>query len=135
MFTWRKNWRDQLAKPLKVDDTEIEIRNTTKFLGVMLDSKLPWNEHIEQKCKKAKSILVQCRRAIGPCWGFTPKTMKLIYTAVVRPIVTYAAMTWINGLNKQQNLVKLKSVLRLANILITGALPSSPGDPLNMITK
>ena len=61
--------------------------------------------------------------------------MKWIYTALVRPTLTYAAMTWINGLYKQQNLAKLKSVQRLANILITGALPSSPGDPLNMITN
>ena len=135
MFTWRRNWRDQLTKPLQVDNTEIEIRNTTKFLGVTLDSKLSWNEHIEQKCKKAKSILMLCRRAIGPCWGFTPMTMRWIYTAVVRPTITYAAMTWINGLYKQHNLAKLKSVQRLANILITGALPSSPGDPLNMITN
>ena len=100
-----------------------------------LDSKLSWNEHIDQKCKKAKGILMQCRRAIGPCWGFSPKTMKWIYTAVVRPTLTYAAMTWINGIYKQHNLAKLKSVQRLANILITGALPSSPGDPLNMITN
>ena len=135
MFTWRRNWRDQLSKPLQIDNTEIEIRNSTKFLGVTLDSKLSWNEHIDQKCKKAKGILLQCRRAIGPCWGFSPKTMKWIYTALVRPTLTYAAMTWINGLYKQQNLAKLKSVQRLANILITGALPSSPGDPLNMITN
>ena len=135
MFTWRRNWRDQLVKPLQVDNTEIEIRNTTKFLGVTLDSKLSWNEHINKKCKKAKGLLLQCRRAIGPCWGFKPQTMKWIYTALVRPTITYAAMTWINGLYKQQNLAKLKSVQRLANILITGALPSSPGDPLNMITN
>ena len=95
MFTWRRNWRDQLSRPLQIDGTEIEIRNTTKFLGVTLDSKLSWNEHIEQKCKKAKGILLQCRRAIGPCWGFNPKTMKWIYTALVRPTLTYAAMTWI----------------------------------------
>ena len=135
MFTWRRNWRAQLTKPIQVDGTEIEIRNTTKFLGVTLDSKLAWNDHIEKSCKKAKGILLQARRSIGPSWGFTPETMKWIYTALVRPCLTYAAMTWINGLTKQQNLTKLKSVQRLANILITGALPSSPGDPLNMITN
>ena len=60
-----------------------------------------------------------------------------IYTAsaVVRPTLTYVAMTWIYGLNKQHNLTKLKSVQRLANILMIGVLPSSPGDPLNIITN
>ena len=76
-----------------------------------------------------------CKRAIGPCWGFTPTTMNWIYTAAVRLSFTYAAMTWIDGLYKQNNLAKLKSVRRLANILVTGALPLSPVDPLNLITN
>ena len=143
ILTWRGNWRDQLVKPLQVDNNEIEIRNTTKFLGVTLDSKHIDistyrhidSKHIDQKCKKAKGLLLQYRRAIGPSWGFKPQTMKWIYTVLVRSTITYTAMTWINGLYKQQNLAKLKSVQGLAKILITEALPSTPGDPLNMITN
>ncbi|KAL5272930.1 hypothetical protein ACHWQZ_G000937 [Mnemiopsis leidyi] len=56
MFTWRRNWRDRLSKPLQIDGAEIEIRNSTKFLGVTLDSKLFWNEHIDQKCLKGQSF-------------------------------------------------------------------------------
>ena len=96
------------------------MKSSTKFLGVTLDSMLLWNEHIEKQCKKAKGILMQCRRAIGPTWGFTPKTMKWIYTAVVRLILTYAATIWLNGLYKKSNLTLLNSVQRLGNILVTG---------------
>jgi hypothetical protein len=64
MFTWRRNWK--VSKPLKVNNTVIEMKTSTKFLGVTLDSKLSWKEHIENQCKKAKGILMQCRRAIGP---------------------------------------------------------------------
>ena len=132
MFTWRRNWN--FSKPLKVNDTVIEMKDSTKFLGVILDSKLTWNTHIENQCKKAKGILMQCRRAIGPLWGFTPKTMKWIYTAVVRPLLTYAATIWLNGMYKKKNLTLFNSVQRLGNILVTGALPSSPGTALNIIT-
>ena len=31
-------------KPLKIDNDIIEIKFSTKFLGVALDSKLTWNE-------------------------------------------------------------------------------------------
>ena len=96
-------------------------------------SKLTWNEHITNQCKKAKGILMQCRKAVGPTWGFTPKTMKWIYTAVVRPSLSYGAVIWINGLKTKKNITLLNSVQRLANILISGALPSSPGNALNKI--
>ena len=38
-----------------------------------------------------------------------------------------------NGLKTKQNITLLNSVQRLANILISGALPSSPGNALNKI--
>ena len=109
------------------------MKSSTRFLGVTLDSKLTWNEHIINQCKKAKGILMQCRKAVGPTWGFTPKTMKWIYTAVVRPSLSYGAVIWINGLKTKQNITLLNSVQRLSNILISGALPSSPRNALNKI--
>ena len=99
MFSWRRKW--EFSEHLTVNGTEISMRNSTKFLGLTLDSKLTWNEHINNQCKKAKGILMQCRRAIGPIWGFTPKTMKwILYTAVVRPSLTYAWTIWLNGVSK-----------------------------------
>lgn len=63
-FTNSRNW--SFSKPLKVDGTEIEVRASTKFLGITLDSKLSWNNQIENVCKEANTILMQCRKAVGP---------------------------------------------------------------------
>ena len=76
---------------------------------------------------------MQCRKAVGLTWGFIPKTMKWIYTAVVRPSLAYGALIRINGLKTKKIVTLLNSVQRLANILISGALPSSPGNALNKI--
>ena len=56
--------------------------------------------------------------------------MKWLYTAVVRPSISYSAVIWINGLKTKKNISVLNSVQRLANILMSGALPSSPGNAL-----
>ena len=117
MFTWKRKWK--FSSPLKIDDHIIEMKKSTKLLGIHIDSKLSWNTHIEKQCKKAKGILMQCRKAVGPTWGFTPKTMKWIYTAIVRPSLSYGAVIWINGLNSNKNINQLSRVQRLANILIT----------------
>ena len=49
MFTKRRNW--SFSRPHKVDGIEIEVQKSTKFLGIILDSKLSWNEHIKNVFK------------------------------------------------------------------------------------
>ena len=132
MFTNRRNWA--FSKPLKVDGAEIEVRTSTKFLGITLDSKLSWNDHIENVCKKAKTILMQCRKAVGPTWGLKPQTMRWIYEVMVRPILMYGSTIWIAGTRTQRNQKLLTGVQRLANVLITGAMPSTPTGALDVIT-
>ncbi len=77
---------------------------------------------------------MQCRRAVGPTWGFKPTTMRWIYNVMVKPIISYGATIWINGTKTKHNQDLLNGVQRLANVLITGAMPSTPGTALNVIT-
>jgi len=77
---------------------------------------------------------MQCRRAVGPTWGFKPPTMRWIYNVIVKPVLSYGATIWINGTKTKHNQDLLNGVQRLANVLITGALPSTPGTALNVIT-
>ena len=132
MFTNRRSW--SFDRPLKVDGAEISVLNSTKFLGLTLDSKLNWNEHIDYLCKKSKRILMQCRRAVGPTWGFKPATMRWIYNVMVKPVLSYGATIWINGTKTKHNQTLLNGVQRLANVIITGALPTTPGTALDVIT-
>ena len=95
MFTNRRNW--SFSIPLKVDGAEIEVKKSTNFLDIALDSKLLWNEQLENMCKKSEGILMQCRKAVGPTWGFKQSTMRRIYEAMVRPMISYWSTIWING--------------------------------------
>ena len=75
MFTWKRKWK--FSELLKIDNDIIEMKSSTKFLGVTLDGKPIWNAHIINQCKMAKGILMQCRKAVGPTWGFTPKNHEI----------------------------------------------------------
>ena len=59
--------------------------------------------------------------------------MRWIYEVMVRPILSYGATIWINGARTQHNQQLLNGVQRLANVLITGAMPSTPGAELDVI--
>ena len=76
MFTWRRKWK--LPKDLLLDGKTIDLSHSTKFLGIHLDTKLNFNEHIKHITKKATMSLMQCKRAVGPTWGLTPRSCKWI---------------------------------------------------------
>ena len=53
---------------------------------------------------------------------------------MVRPVLGYGATIWLKGTRTQHNDKLLNRVQRLANVLITGALPYTPGVALDVIT-
>ena len=100
-----------------VDGKILKLDQSTKFLGIYLDSKLSFNEHIKHVTKKATTSLMQCSK-VGPTWGLTPRSCKWIYEKAVRPILSYGSFVWVNALQKKHNVNALR--------MISGAMPSTP---------
>ena len=42
---------------IKIDDTDIKSSSSKKLLGVIIDNKLTFNEHVSKLCKKASNKL------------------------------------------------------------------------------
>ena len=64
-----------------------------------------------------------------------PFIMKWIYTAtaMIRPIMSYAYVSWAGGLNKKYLGRKLTKVKRLACLMISSAFPGTPTGALKML--
>ena len=99
-------------------------------MGVTLDSKLTWKPHIT---RKAITALMQCRQIVGKTWGIKPSMMKWIYTAMIRPIMSYACVSWAGGLNKKYLVRKFTKVQRLACLMISSAFPGTPTGALEIL--
>ena len=106
-----------------------------KCLGVILDSKLIWKPHCQDRIRKATISLMQCRRAIGKTWGLKPRQALWIFTAIIRPILAYAAVIWISAINSNTLVAMLQKVQRLACITITSAYPSTPTAALEKLIQ
>ena len=59
--------------------------------------------------------------------------MKWIYTAMIRPIMSYACVSWAGGLNKKHLVRKLTEVQRLACLMISSVFPGIPTGALEIL--
>jgi ribonuclease HI len=107
--------------------------DNVKFLGFILDSKLSWLPHFETRFKKACMVFGQCRRVFGKTWGLTPKSLRWLYTMVVRPIITYGSLVWWKRAQKVTVISKLCHLQRLACLGITGAFCTTPTAAMEML--
>ena len=87
IFTRRYKWSTTRTLVLKWQ--RLEISKRAKYLGVILYNKLTWKEHFENKCYKFITTLWLLRRAIGSNWGLKTDTLLWIFTAILRPKLTY----------------------------------------------
>jgi hypothetical protein len=73
LFTFKRN---ESHLKIKINNTEIEKKSITKFLGVQIDDKLNWKAHISHICDKvSKSIAILRKvRSIFPL-----NILKIIY--------------------------------------------------------
>lgn len=118
---------------LSLNGVIIPYSKQVKFLGVIFDSKLNWGNHIEYRIRRAITIYWQCRCAVGKTWGLAPKVMHWLYTAVVRPALTYGAIVWWPRVKLVTCRQRLARVQRLAAVAITGAIRTTPTAALDVM--
>ena len=65
--------------------------STIKYLGVHIDSRLSFDAHIQETCKKATRILHMLMRNLKKA---RTRTRTLAYNTICRPILEYASHCW-----------------------------------------
>ena len=112
---------------------EVNLSNSTKVLGVILDAKLNFREHINNRLQKATATLWQCRKVYGKNWGLKPKILLWIYKAIIRPILAYASIIWWPKCHLVSTQKSLSKVQRLALVGVTGVMRTTPTAALEAI--
>ena len=134
VFFTRDNFAISSARSQKLylGNDELEIVDAVSYLGVMVDRRLSWNQHVDAVVEKAKKLLHATRRVVSDNWGLDVKRAKWVYDVVVKPAVTYGAVVWSPELSKT-NWNKLEGIQRLACLTITGGIRTAPTRGLELI--
>lgn len=81
-------------KPLYIGQTEIPFANTAKYLGMTLDVKLHWKEHVKKKREELEIKLRKMKWLIGSQSKLSIHNKLMLYKQILKPVWTYGIQIW-----------------------------------------
>ena len=109
---------------LTLHNNVIQTKDSTRYLGLVIDKRLSWKHHVEHlraKCIPAINLLKHLSHL---SWGADRKTLKHLYTALVKSKLDYGAHIY--GTPGSKALHRLDPIQNECLRACTGAFKSSP---------
>ncbi|KNZ82139.1 RNA-directed DNA polymerase from mobile element jockey [Termitomyces sp. J132] len=131
--SWRQDRGHSPSIKLPMPDgTKIEIkaRETMRILGLHIDRKFTFNQHVCKVAQKAKSIAMGSCILANTIRGVNQMQLCTIYRACMVPVITYACTVWWTG--KKVHLEKLTKIQTYALRHMAGAFRTTPTKALEV---
>ncbi len=87
----RKSYKTD-DQPFNIKGQAVQPRESVRILGVIMDSKLKYREHMARAASKGLEAVIELRRLKG----LSPATARQLFTATVTPVVDYASNVWMH---------------------------------------
>lgn len=104
----------------KIQNITVTPKNAVKYLGVWMDTKLTFAEHIKKTIQKAE-LTGRALSTLMPNIGGPKASKRKLYSGVVHSQILYGAPAWHEATNNKKLMVKLSSLQRTMSIRVTSA--------------
>ena len=101
-----------------INNRTLEQVHTLKYLGIYIDEKFNFNEHVKRITDKCTKLINILSRSAKLSWRLQQEALIPIYQGAIVPIITYGAPLWSKAITKSYNKSKIRSMQRLINIRI-----------------
>ena len=97
---------------INIDGTPVHVVSKTSFLGILIDNKLTWKEHIMKVCKKISRGIGIIKKVSTK---LEKKTLLCLYYSFIYPHLIYCNIVWGNAAKIYLNSILLlqKRVIRI----------------------
>jgi acyl-homoserine lactone acylase PvdQ len=109
---------------LKINSQKLPKSESTKYLGVHMDNKLSWKNHVEHTINKANQRLKLIKQLARATWGSTQETMNTTYKTYIKPVMKYGSEVLITA--SSSTLKALETTQNNALRLMTGGVKTTP---------
>jgi hypothetical protein len=114
---------------------ELTVKTSLKYLGLIIDSKLLWKEHINYIRTKSTQILMRLLIYSKNYYGLNSTALSTIYKGAIIPIIAYGCSLWSDVLEKQYIKEILWKIQRSAAIRICKAYRTVSNIACDIITN
>ncbi|KAL0098782.1 hypothetical protein PUN28_015784 [Cardiocondyla obscurior] len=120
---WTKRWKIKINElksvhviytlkktqyqPVVINQRVVPRNNSARYLGMILDARLTWKDHIRIKCTEIKLKQRKMYWLIGRNSQLAIDNKLLLYNQILKPIWTYGAALW--GCASQTNRKKIQT--------------------------
>ena len=113
---------------LKLYKEPIQYKNSTKFLGIIFDTRLTWEPHIEHLKIECTKTLNMIKVLSHTTWGADRKTLLMLHNSLILSKIDYGCQIYASA--TKSKLSKLNPVHNAGLRLSTGAFKSTPIESL-----
>ncbi|KAK2705487.1 hypothetical protein QYM36_015768 [Artemia franciscana] len=114
-------------------NTRVEIKEKVRCLGVIVDRKLSWSEHVTTRVNAAKQYSLRLISAAKTTWGLKPLAVRNLYKGVIESTILYAMPVWVVAVKKKCIQNALRSVQRMSMIAISKGFRSAKTDTVTAV--
>lgn len=114
------NFKSPRCIQVRAGNCFVDSKRSLRYLGIQVDDKLCFNNHVVYACEKASKAVASLSRMMGNSSAVKSDKRRLL-ASVVASILRYGAPAWGAALNAQHNLQKVTSVYRLMCLRVCSA--------------
>jgi len=85
VMVFTRKYKPEPQERLRLGGKEIAFTRSVKYLGVLLDRKLNWKQHLTERRKKIYSSVWSCRGAMCSSSGISSRVVLWLYKTVLLP--------------------------------------------------
>ena len=111
--------RNVVCEDILLDDIALDVVPSTKFLGITIDQRLNFSEHVSTVVKKCNSRLYLMRKL--KLFSVDVQGLKLFYFSMIRSVLMYGSPAFYSILSKTDQ-DRLESVQRTATRIMFPSL-------------
>ena len=135
IFDYRKRRAKEPEGSVTINGTEIRNSRKATFLGLLLDDRLRWTDHIASKCESAVRAMQAVRRSVSLTWGLSNIRLSALYYAAIEPIILYCSSVWAAASTSKKNKRLLRSSQRKMAQMLTKTFRTSSTEAILVLAN